>query len=693
MWLLPLLEQLNMHDMKDLGCAISASDIYNINHSSLKDAIVIFDRGCTGEIVSADGLLFTNHHCGYSQIQSHSSIEHDYLKDGFWAMSPEQELPNPGLEVQFLLRIEDVSDRIEKEVSGYLSEDDRRSKEDQVISKIEREASDSNKFEASVKPYYAGNKYYLCVYQVFKDIRLVGTPPSSIGKFGYDSDNWEWPRHSGDFSIFRVYTSPDGKPADYAPGNIPLKSKYYFPLSLGGIQKGDFTMVLGYPGQTDRYLTSYSIKEILEETNPNRIKIRSARQEILKSDMQSDPKIGIQYASKFSTSSNYWKFSIGQNLGIRKLQVIEKKQKEEIDFQNWVNADTVRKATYGTVLDDIQSTTNEQRPYWHNVQYIEEALFQACEVFNFANKFNYLEQLLQKDGRTQQEITEETTALSESANLFYRDYNPVTDIRVVKKMLRLYMENTSPEQRPEFYKSIKDNYGGNSDKFVDKMFHKSIFCNKEKLSTFLNNPSEKVLSKDPGFEVAKSTLTKFYDDCYQYQKFESKLEDLQRLYLKGIMEMKPDKKYYSDANFTMRLTYGTVEDYKPRDAVLYSYYTTLKGVLEKEDTSNFEFRIPARLKNLYYNKDFGPYGEKDYMPVCFTTNNDITGGNSGSPVLNAKGEMIGLAFDGNWEAMSGDLVYEPELQRCICVDIRYVLFIIDKFAGAKNIINELKIIP
>lgn len=692
MWLLPLLEQLNLADMKELGSALSADEIYNINHSSLKDAVVIFGEGCTGEIVSDDGLLFTNHHCGFGQIQYHSTLEHDFLQDGFWAMSRNQELPNPGLEVRFLMRIEDVTNCITQEIPAGMAEKDRHNKVRELINQIENEASDSNKYEASVKPYFAGNKYYLCVYQVYKDVRLVGAPPSSIGKFGYDSDNWEWPRHSGDFSIFRIYTAPNGMPAEYAAENIPLKPKYYLPVSLKGITKGDFTMILGYPGETDRYLTSDGIKEILEVTNANRIKIRTARQEILMADMQSDPEIKIQYASKYAISSNYWKYSIGQNIGIKKLQIIEKKQKEEAEFQTWVQADTSRFSIFGNVLGDIREAIDEKKPVEHDLQYVEEALFEACEVINFASEFNYLNLLLQRTDTCQKALNDEIISLTKLADTFYKDYNAQTDRKVVKAMLKLYRDNTPAEQHPQFFQLIDEKYKGNIDKFVDKMFDKSIFCQKEKLLAFLQKPSSKVISNDIGFRVAKSTLMSFYDDYYQYDKLEDKIDELQSLYIKGIMEMNPDKKYYPDANFTIRMSYGTVEDYSPRDAVKYNYFTTLKGVLEKGDSANYEFKLPEKLKYLYNTVDFGPYGEKDVMPVCFITNNDITGGNSGSPVLNTNGELVGLAFDGNWEAMSSDIAYEPELQRCICVDIRYVLFVIDKFAGAHNIIDELKII-
>ncbi len=693
MWLLPLLEQLNISDMKGLGCALSADDIYNINHSSLKDAVIIFGEGCTGAMVSEEGLLFTNHHCGFDQVQYHSTLDHNYLNDGFWAGSHDQELPNPGLEARFLLRIEDVTDQINGKLSDTISDEDRQIIIGQRKEQIEKDSSDTDRYEAIVKPYFAGNRYYLCVYQVYKDIRLVGAPPSSIGKFGDETDNWEWPRHSGDFSIFRIYTAPDGKPAEYNPENIPLKSKCYFPISLKGISKGDYTMVLGYPGETNRFLTSFGIQEIFEEINPDKIKIRTARQEILKNDMKSSPIINIQYAAKYSNSSNECKYSIGENLGIEKLHIIEKKQKDETDFQIWVNQDSSRISLFSNILNEIRNEYAEKRPFEHNMQYISEALLESSEIIDFAFNFYYLDILLQKSDSSKNEINREIMELKQKAEAFFKDYSPATDKKVVKSMLTLYKENTLPDQLPDFYKLIDHKYKGNIAKFVDKMFDQSIFSKKEKVSTFLIRPTDKVLAHDIAFHVAQSIFLKFYSTYYQYDLIENKLDKLQRTYLKGLMEMEPGKKFYPDADFTMRLTYGTVQDYSPRDAVKYNYFSTLTGVFEKEDSTKPEFNVPLKLKKLYNNSDFGEYGDHGTMPVCFITNNDISGGNSGSPVIDSKGDLIGLAFDGNWEAMSSDLIYEPDLQRCLCVDIRYILFVIDKFAGAKNIINELKIIP
>ena len=691
MWMLPLIEKLVMDDMQELGIQLTAEEIYSINNSSIKDAIVIFDGGCTGEIVSGDGLLFTNHHCGFDQIQYHSTVEHDYLTDGFWANSHDEELPNPGVEVRFLDRIEDVSDRINSELNDTLTEDERRERVRELRNDIESEVSGEG-YEPMVRSFYAGNQYYLFVYKVFKDIRLVGAPPSSIGKFGYDTDNWEWPRHTGDFSIFRVYTAPDGSPAEYSGDNIPLKPKYFLPVSLNGFQKGDFTFILGYPGGTDRYMSSYGIIETMQVQNENRIQIRGERLKILMEDMQADPKIKIQYASKYSRSSNYWKYSIGQNIGLRVLDVIQKKQQEEKKFQEWVNADSVRSVKYGEILSEMEQIYSGKRDAEMNFNAIAETFFIASEIIGYIVDFNYLYKLMSNEDSNTEEIQEEVQLLREEVEGFFKDYSLPTDVQVTKAMFKFYKKIINPGRYPEIYTMIDKKFKGDIDKFVDYLFSHTFFIDKEEVLAFLDAPSQKVLEKDKGFMVMRSIFRKYFEEYSELDGYDLKLEKLERLYMQGRMEMYPEGFKYPDANFTMRLTYGTVENYSPRDAVHYDEFTLLKGVMEKEDSSNFEFVVPGYLKELYEKKDYGRYGADGKMPVCFITNNDITGGNSGSPVLNARGELIGLAFDGNWEAMSGDIAFEPALQRCICVDIRYVLFIIDKYAGATNLIDELKIV-
>ncbi len=693
MWLLPLIEDLNMNAMEELGCELTAEEIYSINNSSIKDAVVIFGGGCTGEIVSEEGLLFTNHHCGYDEIQKHSSVENDILNDGFWAMSKEEELPNPDLEVKFLVRIEEITDKVLQELSGDMLEKDRRDTIRKVTEEIVMEASQEDKFEAVVKPFFAGNKYYLFVYEVFRDVRLVGTPPSSIGKFGYDTDNWVWPRHTGDFSIFRVYSAPDGSPADYSPENIPLKPKHFLPISLKGINNGDFAFIMGYPGRTQRYLNSFGVTETMEIINEIRIKIRGVRQEILQQDMLDDPKVRIQYAAKYSRSSNYWKYSIGQNRGLKRLNVIDEKRDEEMSFQTWALEDSLRNVLYGNVLNDFNTVYMKKKDHENNFQYLNEGYFKATEIFDFISEFHYLYMMLLLNGGDNEELTEEIDQLKKITKDFFTDYNISTDIKVAKAMIKLYQKDIPYDQQPDFYSKINGKFRGNVDKYVDKMFNKTFFIDENRVLEFLENPDNKALTKDLGFETTNSIFKKYYEEYLILDELDLELEKLERIYMQGRMEMDPDKIQYPDANSTIRLTYGVAKDYYPRDAVHYDFKTFLKGVIEKEDTSDFEFLVPDRLKKIFIEKDYGIYGEEEKLPVCFITNNDITGGNSGSPVLNKDGELIGLAFDGNWEAMSGDIAFEPQLQRCICVDIRYVLFIIEKFADAGHLIEELKIVP
>ena len=692
MWLLPLIEKLNIGKMTELGLKLTAEDIYSLNKACIKDAVISFGGFCTGEIVSPQGLILTNHHCGYSSIQSHSTVDHDYLKDGFWAMSKDEELPNQGLSVTFLISIEDVTSQVLANVNDGMSETER----DNAISKarqtIQKKAVEGTDYSASVSSFYSGNYFYLLVYERYLDVRLVGAPPSSIGKFGFDTDNWEWPRHTGDFSVFRVYSGPDGKPAPYSVENIPLKPKYFLPVSIKDLNKGDFAMTLGYSGRTLRYYTSYEVDELLKITHPNRIKIRGIRQDILMEDMKADPKVNIQYASKFSNSSNYWKYSIGQKAGLERLNVKAQKEKIEDQYNSWVNASPERKAKYGEALNMIKSSIEGRAEYVNAQQYISECFTRGCELLSLTRVADLLVETLQSGD--QEAIKSLSANMKERLNDFYKDYNPPTDMKAMKAMLKLYREDVPAKFHPDFYANIVDKkFRGNIDKFVDYMFAKSVFSNKEKLNAFLDKPDLKTLQKDPVYLTGTSINTMNRSVAGELQSFDTNLTIGRRLWMAALMEMIPEKTLYPDANSTMRLSYGSVLDYEPRDAVIYKYFTTLKGVMEKYKPGDYEFDVPQRLIDLFNKKEFGRYASpKGYMPVCFTTNNDITGGNSGSPVLNGNGELIGLAFDGNWEAMSGDVAYEPELQRTIIVDIRYVLWLMDVYAGAGHLVKEMTVI-
>ncbi len=692
MWLPSFLSKVNVEQMQKLGSTLTATDIYNINSSSIKDAIIVLDHGsCTGELVSPDGLFLTNHHCGYGEIQKHSTEANNILRDGFFAKDREEELVNPGKSVSFLIRVEDVTDSIIPVLTSDMSEKVRKDSVYSISSRLENSATAGNHYEATVKSLYSDNKYYLFVMETFTDVRLVGTPPHFIGKFGGDTDNWMWPRHTGDFSMFRIYTGPDGKPANYSPENIPLKSRHFLPISLKGYENGDFAMVMGYPGSTNRYLTSDGVKFTMDLVNDTRIDVRKEKLQIIGDYMNTGDGPTIQYASKYARSSNYYKFSIGQNRGLKRLKVVDKKRSIEDEFRMWVSKTDEREAKYGEALKlihDGYSDTDDDKA----IQFLNEAFLGGPEIFLLMSKFSELNNALSRNS-SPEKMAIIIENLREKLDAFYKDFDAATDQKLVASLTKIYAENLGPNYNPVFLKSIKKKYKGDYQKWAEALFRKTMFASREKVEAFLEKPSLAKIINDPFYKA----YNEIYDVVRNARKDNDpeteKLSKGYRLFLAGLMEMYPDRQFYPNANSTMRITYGTVGDYNPADAIHYNYFTTMKGYIEKEIHGDREFDVWPRFKELYNSKDFGDYADKDgTLHTCFITNNDITGGNSGSPVMNGKGELIGIAFDGNWEAMSGDIAFETEYQKCINVDIRYVLWVIDKFGHAKHLIDEMTLI-
>lgn len=694
MWLLQLMKQQNAIDMmKKQGLLLEAEDLYNPGGVSLKDAVGIFGGGCTGEIISPEGLILTNHHCGYSFIQQHSSVEHDYLTDGFWAMNKEQELPTPGLKFTFIERIEDITELVKGMIAaGEVDEFNAMGSDflNQLAFRLLNQSDLKNRpgIVPQALPLYAGNKFYLFYKKVYSDIRMVAAPPSSVGKFGGETDNWMWPRHTGDFSMFRVYAAPNGDPAEYSPNNVPLKTPKHLPISLKGVEVGDYAMIMGFPGRTSRYLTASEVKERMESQNAPRIRIRGARQDVLKAEMAASDKVRIQYANKYAQSSNYWKNSIGMNKAIVDNRVLETKSEQEAKFAAF--AQSQNNVDYQNVVKQIDNRVAETSPLNYRMTCLTEVFFSGIE-FGSLKLDNLREALRTKNAKQTAEILGKFNGIYE--RIHNKDYDHEVDRKVAKALLPLYAEMIPANQRLAIYKVIVEKYKGNYERFVDDMYNNSIFANRTNLEKFMKKPTLKALNQDLSLQWAEAKFAAYEELRGAMAEPTKALTLLHKTYIRGLGEMKQPTPSYPDANFTLRLTYGNVKPYSPRDGVSYLHYTTAEGILQKEDPNNREFNVPAKLKELIINKDFGRYALADgRMPVCFLSNNDITGGNSGSPVLNGRGQLIGCAFDGNWESLSGDLNFDNKLQRCINLDIRYVLFILEKLGNCKHLVDEMTII-
>ena len=689
MWMLPLLQKMNIKSMKALGCKLSAEDIYSINHSSLKDAIVQFGGGCTGEVISGEGLLVTNHHCGYGTIQSLSSPEHNYLEDGFWAMSREEEIPAPGLTVTFLESLTDVTSVIETAAAKALE----LTNDDDSAEKARKEASDKLISEAKadhpgcevlIQGFYNENVHYLIVYKVYRDVRFVGAPPASVGKFGGETDNWMWPRHTGDFSMFRIYAGADNEPAAYSKDNVPYHPKKSLKISLAGVKDGDFSFIMGYPGRTQRFQTAAQLESMIDGFMVA-VGARTARQEVMRRGMESDPKIRLQYASKYASSSNAWKKWQGEKLAFEKLNIIGREKEKEAAFTQWVSQSPAREKKYGSALEDIAMLTGLRTKPVKEGTLIRETLVRIGPL-GVLGGFNRASQRAFRSG------SDSTAALAKgvaAAKAAYKDYDVELEKQITVRMLEYYREQAAPENYPAI--EGVDFATLDIPAYVESLFANSVFASADNFTKL--GEGAWPAADDPAQVLYDATM-KLYRDKMHYANLDADaIAAASKAFAGGLLEWQAGKPSYPDANFTMRLTYGKVGGYSPKDGVWYKHYTTLDGVIEKEDPSNYEFKVPAKVKEAWAAKDFGQYANADgKLPTCFLTNNDITGGNSGSPVLNAKGELIGLAFDGNWESMSSDVMFEPQLQRCICVDIRYVLFMMDKIGGASHLLKELDIV-
>lgn len=695
MWLPHLLGQQVYNDMVKKGLKLSKEQLYNINKASLKDAIIIFGGGCTGEIVSAEGLIFTNHHCGYGAIAAASSVKNNYLKDGFYAKSKQEEIQT-NLTVQFLVRIDDVTAEVEA-AAGKLTGQERSRKIQEITTAINaRLSKPEESIAATVIPHFKGNQFLAFIYQTYSDIRLVGTPPESIGKYGGDTDNWEWPRHTGDFSIFRVYMNKEGKPAKYDAANVPYKAKYFLPVSVKGIKNGDYAMTWGYPGSTNRYESSFGVKLKTDIENPSLVELRDMRLKHMFNEMKKSEATKLKLASSYASIANYWKFFDGESKQLLKYKVFEQKQAYEKQFQNWANG----KPEFEKVFADWASAYEKWRPYSKHRVYIREGIL-GSPLLAFASNLSLLELDLVKKGVDHPDVKKLAANLDKSRTAFKEEYEAPADVNIIRDALHMFYLNIDKNQHPiGFFEGLRQQYGDPKEtetygKLAKYILSNTMLLNDDKWKAFVAKPDATVLQADPAFAVA-STFFKNYEGKIlpQYNVFNIANTELGRLYLKGILQMEPNKVRYPDATFTMRVSYGNVKSYKPKDAVNYDFVTTASGVLEKYKPGDYEFDLPENVRTKLMNKDFGIYKDpiRNDLVVGFITTNDITGGNSGSPVINANGELIGLAFDGNYEALSHKIAFDKDLNRTICVDIRYVLWCIDKLGGGENIIKELKLV-
>lgn len=696
MWIPILIEQFNIKMMQEKGFKLTAEDIYSVNKACMKDAVMIFGGGCTAELISDQGLLITNHHCGFSRIQAHSSLEHDYITDGFWAMSAKEELANPNLTVTFLKYMEDVTDKINDGIKKKMSEAEKSEIRSANIALLVDNAREGNDYSAFVRPFYMGNQYFLFVNETYRDVRLVGAPPAAVGNFGSDTDNWVWPRHTGDFSLFRIYADKNNKPAVYSEDNVPYKPLYHFPISLKGVHEGDFTMVFGYPGSTEQYVPSYHIDMLINNVYPKMIDLRSKKLDIIVADMESDPGVRIQYASKRSGISNSWKRWIGERTGMTKLGTIKKKQEFEAGFTQWVNSKRKLSKKYGHILPEYEKIYKDLSKYRLINSYSGEILGRSgVEAIGFAGRFASLADMADDTNRDEA-VKGALSRLKRSVPGFFKNYNQPTDMKIFVEMLGLYGENIPEDFQADEFKELNAKYNGNFQKLAEQVYPKSIFTDEDRLNKFIEDFSFDKISmvkEDPLFKLSQSVNAILQSKVSpEYSRLMSIVTELNREYMTAQLEYAGDKVLWPDANFTLRVSYGNIGGYDAKDAVYHTQYTTLKGIMEKDNPEIYDYNVPEKLRELYRSKDYGRYAQDGEIPVCFIANNHTTGGNSGSPVINAEGHLIGVNFDRAWEGVMSDFMFNPTQSRNISIDIRYALFLIDKFAGAGYLLEEMTLV-